>query len=193
VTAAIEDATKTKTSRRRIAPAGLADVFGIDLVPEDVPPEAPSPEKAAEPLPEEKPRPRGKRTAATKAVYAPPAQGEEKPTSTGPAKPHVAKPDSLTQRRGPAREAAVERVKKTTKTATKDALPTATPAKLTFPHRLTGTGLRKWRDSEALTQKALGECLGVSAATISQWEGKGRQVLRLREKVLAALQEIWTR
>jgi uncharacterized Zn finger protein len=180
--------TESKTSRRRIATSGIADVFGIDLVSEDAPPAETVSEKAASPKPpaDEKPRRRGRPRTTKSTVSEPPARKKVKQDATAIAKPR--------QARTTAKNASVQsREKNVAGKVSRKASETSLPPKPSFPKRLTGAGLRKWRESTEFSQKVLGERLGVSASTISQWEAKERQTLQLREEVLAALQDIWNR
>src|SRR5690606_8343374 len=68
VTAAVADATRAGSSRRRIAATGLADVFGIELadvgVAEDPPVAAPS----GKTMPEKKSTPAAKRSEAERTA-----------------------------------------------------------------------------------------------------------------------------
>jgi len=68
--------------------------------------------------------------------------------------------------------------------------PAAAPPR-PFPTRLTGTAICKWRDALGETQSGFARRLGVTAASISQWERKGRQILQLRDSTLAALKRAW--
>lgn len=118
---AVTDAASAGTSRRRIAAAGVADVFGIDLAgPQDAPP-APS---------------------------------------------------------RPARKKAVAR-----KTS---------PRQQPFPDPLSGADVFAWRSSLGETQAIFAARIGVTAASISQWENKGRRTIGMRPRTLAAVRKAWT-
>jgi uncharacterized Zn finger protein len=119
VSAAVTEAAKAGSSRRRISAAGVADVFGIDMAE-----------------PEE--------------------QLQEKPA--GPAK-------------APARK----------KSSGKDP----------FPVPLTGTAISAWRSLLGETQATFAARIGVTAASISQWEQKGPNIIGMRPGTLSALHKAW--
>ncbi len=107
VSAAVADAGKTGTSRRRIAPGSLADVFGIDL--------ADSGETVSEP-----------------------------PTGIAP-----------------------------------------------FPDPLTGNDIAAWRSILGETQAIFAVRIGLTAASISQWEKKGKGIIGMRDHTLTLLRSAW--
>ena len=59
------------------------------------------------------------------------------------------------------------------------------------PKYFSGASIRKKRKQLGFSQGAFAKCLGVSTATISNWEKKGRYKLNLREKTQDALQDLW--
>ena len=60
-----------------------------------------------------------------------------------------------------------------------------------LPKYFSGDRINKKRKQLNLTQREFAKRVGVSATTISNWEGKGRQKLNLREGVKGALQILW--
>lgn len=121
VSAAVTDAAKAGTSRRRIAASGVADVFGIDL--------------------------------------AEPESARPEPSVTTPKKAAARKKSS---RQEP------------------------------LPDPLTGTAISAWRSSLGETQATFAARIGVTAASISQWENKGRRTIGMRPRTLAAVRKAWT-
>jgi len=61
----------------------------------------------------------------------------------------------------------------------------------TFPKYLTGASIRKKRKALDLTQTAFAHLIEVSAATVSQWEAKGRKRLNPRKETIKSLHKIW--
>lgn len=120
VSATVSEAGKAGSSRRRIAAAGVADVFGIDMA------------EPAEQTPEQ------------------PAAGAKK---------------------APARK----------KSSSKEP----------FPDPLTGAAIAAWRSLLGETQAAFAARIGVTAASISQWEKKGPLTIGTRPGTLAALRKAW--
>jgi len=59
------------------------------------------------------------------------------------------------------------------------------------PKTFSGASIRKKRKQLNLTQKAFAQHIGVSAASISKWESKGRAKLNLRENVIGSLRALW--
>ncbi|KAF0218078.1 MAG: zinc finger SWIM domain-containing [Geobacteraceae bacterium] len=121
VSAAITDAAKAGTSRRRIAAAGIADVFGIDM---------------AETLPPAR-QPRTK-TAPVKS------RGRKKSTAVAP-----------------------------------------------FPDPLTGDAIYAWRSSLGETQTVFASRIGITAASISQWEKRGKAAIGMQPRTLSELVKAW--
>ncbi len=121
VSAALTDAAKAGTSRRRIAASGVADVFGIDL--------------------------------------AEPVSARPEPSGTTPKKVAARKKST---RREP------------------------------LPDPLTGTAISAWRSSLGETQATFAARIGVTSASISQWENKGRLTIGMRQSTLAAVRKAWT-
>lgn len=60
-----------------------------------------------------------------------------------------------------------------------------------FPDPLTGDTIRAWRLSLAETQCAFAARLGITAATISQWEKKGKVTIGMQSRTLAKLGKAW--
>lgn len=81
--------------------------------------------------------------------------------------------------------------------------PAAGPAKVTtrkrnnpsretpFPDPLTGAAIAAWRSELGETQAAFAARIGVTAASISQWEKKGRLPLGVQQRTLSALRKAW--
>jgi DNA-binding transcriptional regulator YiaG len=120
VSAAVTDAAKSGTSRRRIAATGIADVFGIDL-----------------------------------------AETEEKFPEKSAADPAKATARKKSSRMDP------------------------------FPDPLTGAAISAWRSSLGETQATFAARIGITAASISQWEKKGRLALGVQPRTLSALRKAW--
>jgi uncharacterized Zn finger protein len=120
VSAAVTEAGKAGSSRRRIATAGVADVFGIDMA------------ETGDKIPE---------------------------------------PPAPTPGKSPAR-------KKTSR-------------KKPFPAPLTGAAIADWRSALGETQATFAARIGVTAASISQWEKKGPLAIGMRPGTLAALRKAW--
>jgi uncharacterized Zn finger protein/DNA-binding XRE family transcriptional regulator len=137
VSAAVTDAAKAGTSRRRIAAAGIADVFGIDM---------------AEP-------------------------GE---TVSGAAAVTPAKKSS------PARQPRTKNApaKSTGRKKSTDAAP--------FPDPLTGDAIYAWRSSLGETQAVFAARIGITAASISQWEKRGKAAIGMQSRTLAKLVKAWS-
>jgi uncharacterized Zn finger protein/DNA-binding XRE family transcriptional regulator len=159
VSAAVTDATKAGTSRRRIAAAGIADVFGIDMAEpgetvSGAPAVTPTKKSKAERMPS---------TSANKLEIQSPARQPR--TTTAPAKTTGRK--KLTGR------------KKST-----DAAP--------FPDPLTGDAIYAWRSSLGETQTVFASRIGITAASISQWEKRGKAAIGMRPRTLAELARAWS-
>jgi uncharacterized Zn finger protein len=60
-----------------------------------------------------------------------------------------------------------------------------------FPDPLTGTAISAWRSSLGETQATFAARIGVTAASISQWENKGRRTIGMRPRTLAAVRKAW--
>jgi uncharacterized Zn finger protein len=71
------------------------------------------------------------------------------------------------------------------KLATKEVIP------LTLQKNLTGSRIRQKRQSLKLSKTAFAKLIGVSIATISNWENMGRKKVVLREASITALEQIW--
>ncbi len=164
VTGAIRDVAKTGTSRRRIASSGIADVFGIEIAEtaDDSPPEAPVRQTVKK---------RVAQSATTENV------------KTGRAANRKAVP-----------EAAVKQVK--TVTDNKRSGKASVKKKKTsdfppFPETLTGNAIRSWRQALGETQAVFASRIGVTAASISQWERKGASSVSMFSVTLEALRREW--
>ena len=164
VTAAITDAAKSGTSRRRIAASGIADVFGIDLAESAVDltaePHAPS-GKGPEPGKPAKPATKSQNTgAAARRVRTGAAAGKSKTVANSPRADKVA--------------------------VKKKAAPEST-----FPEPLTGDAIRAWRQALGETQAAFAARFKVSGATVSVWEKKGKAEVGMFSDTLASLRKAW--
>ena len=62
-----------------------------------------------------------------------------------------------------------------------------------FPDPLTGDAINAWRSALGETQAAFAARIGVTAASISQWEKKGEGFLGVQSRTLAALSKAWKR
>jgi DNA-binding transcriptional regulator YiaG len=120
VSAAVSDAGRAGSSRRRIAAAGVADVLGIDMA------------EPADHTPEQ---------SAARAKKAP---AREKSSREEP-----------------------------------------------FPAPLTGAAISAWRAFLGESQATFAARIGVTAASISQWEKKGPLAIGTRPGTLAALRKAW--
>ncbi|HTP65180.1 MAG TPA: SWIM zinc finger family protein [Geobacteraceae bacterium] len=151
MTAAVADATGAGTSRRRIAAAGIADVFGIDLAEagDELPTPAASPARAA---------------------------------TTG-RRPKTPPPNS--EKLKSARQARAEIVKTKKKAKRKSS------ASAPFPEPLTGDAILAWRSALGETQTAFAARVGVTAASVSQWEKKGKGIIAPQAKTITALRKAW--
>jgi uncharacterized Zn finger protein len=139
LSAAVTDAAKSGTSRRRIAAGGIADVFGIEMAEsaEEISP------AAALPV-DKKSTPRKKTSKSSE------------------------KGQRLSSARRPKRQ---------------DVVP--------FPDPLTGEAISAWRSSLGESQAVFASRIGITAASISQWERKGGLPLGMHPLTLRALQEAW--
>lgn len=61
----------------------------------------------------------------------------------------------------------------------------------TFPEPFTGNELYFWRSALGETQAAFASRIGVSAASISQWEKKGKNGITTAESIITALKKAW--
>jgi uncharacterized Zn finger protein/DNA-binding transcriptional regulator YiaG len=80
---------------------------------------------------------------------------------------------------------------KTLKPALKRKKAALAPVEEPFPRPLTGAAIRAWREALRETQAAFAARLSVTAASISNWEKRGRQTLGVRDATLASLQAAW--
>ncbi len=60
-----------------------------------------------------------------------------------------------------------------------------------FPARLTGQAISAWRSSLDETQAVFASRIGVTAASVSQWENKGKAVLGLQDRTVSKLGAAW--
>ena len=154
VAAAVTDAAKAGTSRRRIAAAGIADVFGIDMAePGETVSEAPAVTPAKK----------------SRAQKLPPA------------------PTKKLEMQSPARHL---RAKTAPAKSTGRKKPTATPP---FPDPLTGDAIYAWRSSLGETQAVFAARIGITAASISQWEKRGNAAIGMQSRTLAKLVKAWNK
>ena len=152
VSAAVTDAAKAGTSRRRIAAAGIADVFGIDMAET------------------------GETVSETSAVTPAMKSKPEKLTPAAASKPEIQSPPrQLSAKTAPAK------AKGRKKSA--DAAP--------FPDPLTGDAIYAWRSSLNETQAVFASRIGITAASISQWEKKGKAAIGMQPRTLSALGKAW--
>jgi DNA-binding transcriptional regulator YiaG len=136
VTAAIAGVAGVGTSRRRISPGGLADVFGIEL-----------------------------------------AEGGDGTEDLPAASP--ARPPKSAREKGASPPAA--------RAKTSSNLPAGAP----FPSPLTGDAVSTWRSALGESQALFAARIGVTAASISQWEKKGKTAISAQDRTLTALREAW--
>ena len=148
VSATLTDAGKTGTSRRRIAPAGLADVFGIEMAESG--------------------------TVAEEATAGVPSKAK---------KPDMA-PVTARNRGLPATTPAKAPSKKIKGRGTVSSTPP-------FPEQLTGADISAWRMALGATQADFAARIGVTAASVSQWEKKGKTVISVQQRTLSALRKAW--
>ncbi|AMV70974.1 hypothetical protein JCM30471_27920 [Desulfuromonas carbonis] len=73
----------------------------------------------------------------------------------------------------------------------KNPAPKRTPKVDTFPAPLTGDAIHAWRTARGETQAIFAARIGVTAASISQWEKKGKKVIGMQVRTLAALRKAW--
>lgn len=152
VAAAVTDAAKAGTSRRRIAATGIADVFGIDMAEagetvSGAPAVTPAKKSKAEKMPP---------TSAKKLEIQPLTRQPR--TKTAPAKPKGRK--------------------KVTAVAP-------------FPDPLTGDAIYSWRSSLGETQTVFAARIGITAASISQWEKRGKAAIGMQPRTLSELVKAW--
>ena len=152
VSAAVTGAAKAGTSRRRIAAAGIADVFGIDMAePGETVSGAPAVTPAKKSKPEKLPS-----AAAHKLELQ--SSARQPRTQTAPAKSTGHKKSAA-----------------------------AAP----FPDPLTGDAIYAWRSSLGETQAVFASRIGITAASISQWEKRGKAAIGMQPRTLSALGKAW--
>lgn len=153
VTAAVADVAKAGTSRRRIASAGLADVFGIEMADTgETNPDFP---------------------AAVPAIPVKSAKPEKNPKGAAKSKRMKAAGNPLAE---------VIAVKK------KMRQDLSTGA---FPEPLTGDTIHAWRSALSEIQSVFAARIGVTAASVSQWEKKGKNAVGVQARTMAALRKAW--
>lgn len=160
VTAAITDAAKGGTSRRRIAASGIADVFGIEIAETAADAPAEMPARLTEQPPKKLARPQ-ERLAAARKIREEAAAGSTKPAARS------TRSGKAGSKGNPANES------------------------LPFPDPLTGDAIRAWRLALGETQAVFASRIGVTAASISQWEKKGTSSVGMHASTLAALRRAW--
>jgi uncharacterized Zn finger protein len=148
VSSALTATSKTGTSRRRIAPAGLADVFGIEMAEAG--------------------------TVGSEASEITPAKAV-KPDKIPATAINRVLPSATRAKAAPT-------MKKGRRT-----LSSATP----FPEQLTGADISAWRLTLGETQTVFAARIGLTAASISQWEKKGTTVISMQSRTLSALRHAW--
>jgi DNA-binding transcriptional regulator YiaG len=62
---------------------------------------------------------------------------------------------------------------------------------VSFPEPLTGDDIYAWRSSLGETQAAFASRIGITAASISQWEKKGKAALGMQPRTMALLRTAW--
>jgi uncharacterized Zn finger protein len=62
---------------------------------------------------------------------------------------------------------------------------------VSFPEPLTGDAICAWRSSLGETQAAFASRIGITAASISQWEKRGTAAIGMQSRTLARLQMAW--
>ncbi|MEW6220559.1 MAG: SWIM zinc finger family protein [Thermodesulfobacteriota bacterium] len=182
VSAAVQEATRRGSSRRRLAADSLGDVFGIELAPE---PEREAAAKAPA-------RGRGRKRDDPPAPPGPAAGTTGPPASPAPPPVMAGGRGAATRQRKAAATAvsAPPAPRPVSPAGDDNRVGEAKPAS-TMPKTLTGYAIRKWRHRRGWTQAALGRAIGVSAACICQWEGKERRAVRPQPPVRAAWEAIW--
>lgn len=173
----------SSSGRRRLSVASVNDVFGIEMVAEDVPVAAGGVAKAS-PSPEH--------TAVSGAAPAQPKKSARIETDRKKSRqPSSDLADALNRieeakaelDRAMARIGGVDRRKKkrgTVKTARKQARPAFVP---------TGPAVRNLRDQLGLSRSAFARALGVSITSVSNWEAKSGE-FNLQTKSLNALRKL---
>lgn len=162
VTAAITDAAKSGSSRRRIASSGIADVFGIEIAEAAVdPPAEPSVRKAMKLEPEKPMKHTRTRLAAPRRICSEAAEEKTKTVAKNPRADNVAVKGK----------------------ASKESHP--------FPEPLTGDAIRAWRQALGETQAKFAARINVTGSTVSQWEKKGKAEIGMFTDTLTLLHKAW--
>lgn len=60
-----------------------------------------------------------------------------------------------------------------------------------FPYPLTGKDILAWRSALKETQAVFADRIGVTAASVSQWEKRGKEIIGMQIRTLARLQQAW--
>jgi uncharacterized Zn finger protein/DNA-binding XRE family transcriptional regulator len=79
--------------------------------------------------------------------------------------------------------------KKTSTVTSKNSIKTADI--VPFPEALSGDAIRAWRSSLGETQAVFADRLRISAASISQWEKRGKDAIGVQARTLSALRKAW--
>ena len=116
-------------------------------------------------------------TAPAPSAVSPPVQSRPEKLPPAPAN----KPGVLSRARQPLTES-VRTGSKPRKKST-DTAP--------FPDPITGDAIYSWRSSLGETQAVFASRIGVTAASISQWEKKGKGVIGMQSRTLSALRKAW--
>ena len=153
-----------KGGRRRIAASDVADVFGIDMAEEEKPSAG-------------KYRKRRKKKATVKTKRSRTGKTKQPAKKTG-------KPGKVSAKQKT--KAAVKPTRKKAVRKTKKTAPMKTAQKVTRGRSLTGAGVARLRAKFDMTQAEFARLLGVSAATISNWEKTAGRL-----NMQARMQEAW--
>lgn len=162
VTAAITDAAKSGTSRRRIAATGIANVFGIELADPIVA------------IPAELPVEPVRRKRAEK-VAKPLTETEQRPAEASRLRGNAVTKQEIDKAR-------------TVKVAAKKK---NTTEPVPFPDPLTGDAIRAWRAALGETLAKFAARFNVSSAAVWSWEKKGKNEVSMFLSTLALLKKDW--
>ena len=161
VNAAIAEAAKGGTSRRRIAASGIADVFGIEIA------------ESLVALPDEP------AVLSEKKIQRRVADKQSREPASGKSRSKT--PPEV-------KKAPIAPISQKIKDAAKKKAAKAAPP---FPKPLTGDAIRAWRLLLDETQAAFAKRIHVSTATVSQWEKKRKASLGVRHDTLLLLRKAW--
>jgi len=90
----------------------------------------------------------------------------------------------------PEKQALVSKTKNkrtTVKPKDKMKIPDAIP----FPDPLTGDAMCAWRSSLGESRTAFADRLQFSVASVSQWENRGKETIKIQARTLSALRRAW--